>query len=131
MTIEHLINLVNSIEPVKSIKLNRFKEKIIIQAKKDVIKKVKKYQPGLVIWTDRSKLENRYLKSAIYQREKNVFLDKNKEILYVKLQAILTTLDVIVKKILNVKDTPITIFYNLQKVLKIIRNLLSIKNIGF
>lgn len=75
------------------------------------------------MWTDRSKLNQGYVGATIYQREKIgdlwgkkvVFLDKNKEILDTELQAISIALDIVAKKILDINNVSVTIFYDLQK----------------
>lgn len=56
-----MVELVLAMEP------NKFEEKIIIQVKKYAIKEAKKPRPGLVIWTDGFKLDQRAT-TAIYWR---------------------------------------------------------------
>lgn len=53
-------------------------------------------------------------------KEKNIFLRKNKKILNTELWVILNALNIVGKKILNIKDILITIFCNLQKALRAI-----------
>ena len=57
ITIELSIDSIDDLKPVESIEPNRFKKKIVIQTKKNSIIEAKKYWPGLVIWTDGSKLQ--------------------------------------------------------------------------
>ena len=57
ITIKHLMDPVDRVEPVETMKPDKFQETIVIQAKKDAIKEARKYQSGLVMQTDRSKLD--------------------------------------------------------------------------
>lgn len=47
-----------------------FKTDVIIQCKKKVLKKTRKNQPGLVLWTNRSKLNQGQVRIAFYQEDK-------------------------------------------------------------
>ncbi len=57
ITIEYSINPADGVEPVATMEPDEFKGRIIIQAKKHAIEEAKKYWPGLVKWTDGSKLD--------------------------------------------------------------------------
>ncbi len=47
----------DEVEPVEIIEVDRFSGKIVIQPKKNAFEEAKKYRAGLVMWTDRSKLD--------------------------------------------------------------------------
>lgn len=109
---------------------DRFKGKIVIQAKKNAIEEARKYRPGLVMWTDGSKLDRGSVGAAVCWREKALdlwkekgdFLGKNKEILDVEVWAISMALDAALKETLDAKDAPVTIFRDSQKALRVIGN---------
>ena len=130
ISIEHSIDPADGVEPVERMEPDRFKGKIFIQAKKDALEEAKKYRPGLVMWTDGSKLNHGRVGAAVcwrekaidFWKEKSTYLGKNKEILDAELWAILSALDIAAKKTLNAKNAPITIFCDSQKVLRVIEH---------
>lgn len=118
---------------------DKFQWTIIVQAKKNVINKARKYWPGLVMQTDGSKLYQGRVGAAVcwrekaldLQKDKGEFLGKNNEIVDIELWVIQLALDAILKEILDAKDTPVIIFYDSQKVLRVIRNSPSHNNNRF
>lgn len=88
ITIEHLIDPTDGVEPIETMKQDKFQGTIVIQSKKNIIKEARKYRPSLVMWIDGSKLDQ-CIGAAVCWREKTcdlwkkkgVFLGKNKEIL--------------------------------------------------
>ena len=128
ITIEHSIDPADGVEPVETMEPDKFQGAIVIQAKKDAIKEARKYRPGLVMWTDGSKLDQRVGAAVCWRektrdlwKEKGVFLGKNKEILDAELWAISIALDVAAKETLDA-NAPVTIFCDSQKALKVIGN---------
>ena len=90
ITINHSIDPADGVEPVEAIKPGAiFNEEVIINCKNQALKEATRYQAGLVIWTDGSKLDNGSCGAAICWRDKRLnqwkqkseFLGKNKEIL--------------------------------------------------
>ena len=126
ISIGHSIDLVDGVEPVENMKVDRFTGEIVIQPKKEAIKEAKKYRAGLVMWTDGSKLDHGRVGTAVCWREKvrdlwkekNFFLCKNKEVLDAELWAISDALDIAAKEIPN---TSVTIFCDSQEALRVIK----------
>lgn len=94
MAYNHSINPADGVEPVPNPSLDiNFSENIVIEAKKQALKEVKKYHAGYVIQVDKSKLCQGNAGEAAYEKNKNlnrwekksVFLYKNKEVIDAKL----------------------------------------------
>lgn len=68
---------------------NLLEPEVIIKCKKKALEEIRKDNPGLVLWTNSSKLDQGQIVAAACQeekptakwKEKNLFLGKNKEIL--------------------------------------------------
>ncbi len=127
ITIEHSIDAADGVGPVVTMEPDKFKGRIIIQAKKHAIGEAEKYWPGLVMWTDGSRLDQGAAAAVCWRgksldpwKEKGVFLGKNKEILDAELWAILTALDVALKETLNAKHASVTIFSDSQRALRVV-----------
>lgn len=106
ITIEHSIDLAKGVELVTKLAFsNPLESKVIIKRKKEAIEEAKKDNPGLLLWTDSSKLDQGQVaaavcwkeKSTAKWKEKNMFLGKNKEILDAELLAIFDALDIALK----------------------------------
>lgn len=101
-----------------------------MEGKKQVLEEAKKDRTGLALCTDGSKLDKGKVKAAVcwkdkmfgHWKNKSIFPGENKEILDTELWAILEALGVARKETLNDGNTPITIFCDLQKALKIIQH---------
>ena len=137
ITIEHSVDPANGVEPVEVIKTGTcFEGKIIIENKKQALDEATKYRPGLVLWTDGSKLENGNTGAAVCWRdkrtnrwrEKSVFLGRNKEVLDAELWAIMDALEIAIEGTSNTSDPPITIFSDSQKAFQEIQHPASHKN---
>ena len=131
ITIGHSIDPVDGVQLVETNEPGiRFKGEIIIEPKEKSIEEAIKYRAGLVMWTDRSKLENGRAGAAVcwkekglgLWKEKGVFLGKNKEILDAELWAISNALDIAAKKTPIAKDIPRKIFCDSQKALRAIKH---------
>ena len=98
----------------------------IIRNKKQALKEARKYRAGLIFWTDGSKLDQGNTGAAVCWKdkaldrwkEKSIFLGKNKEILDVELWAIWKALEIALRETTNMKNVPVTLFYDSQKALK-------------
>lgn len=76
MTVDHLINPANGVKLFQTMKSDRFQGKVMVQ-KKNLMNKAIKYQPGLVIRTDRSKVDFQ-MGAAVYLREKTMICKRKK-----------------------------------------------------
>ena len=128
ITIDHCIDSAEGVELVRgpdscsSAKLN-----VIIKGKKEAMEEARKDKPGLVFWTDGSKLDQGQIaaavcwedKSAAKWKERIIFLGRNKEILDAELWAISEALE-IAKKLATPRSMSITIFSDSQNALRAI-----------
>ena len=109
-----------------------FEKQVVIKSPKKTLEKAKKDCQGLVIWTDRSKLDQGNVGAAACWKDKacdkwkkqSVFLGKKKKTLNAELWAILKALEVALK-VLGKKEAPVTIFCNSQKVVRTIQSTTS------
>ena len=124
---DHSIDSAKGVELVTKITShNLFKPQVIVKSKKEAMKEAKKDYQGQVFWTDRSKLDQGQAatavsweeKSTVKQKEKSMFLGKNKEILNAELWAILEAL-VIAGKMAN-SQISVIILSDSQKALRAI-----------
>ncbi len=131
LTTEHSIDPANGVEPVPVISPEfQFKKEVIIGNKEQALKEARRYQTGLALWTDGSKLDQGNTGAAVCWKDKRLgcwkdksfFLGKNKEVLDAELWAISEALVVATKEIQNSKDAPITVFCDSQKALKAIQH---------
>ncbi len=91
------------------------------------MEEARKDKPGLVLWTDGSKLDQGQAAAAVCWedklaakwRERSIFLWRNKEILDAELWAISEALE-IAKKVAKPRNTPVTILSDSQKALRAI-----------
>lgn len=112
------IDPAEGVEPVRELaSYSLFKSDVIIKCKKKAIEEARQDNPGLVFWTDGSKLDQGKL--AAKWKEESIFLGENKEILDAELWAISEALD-IEKKIANPRKTPVTILSDSPKALRAI-----------
>ena len=106
-----------------------FQGEITIKCRKQALEEARKYRGGVVMWTDASKLDQGNAVAAVCWKdklldrwkEKNIFLEKNKEILDAELWAIWKALEISLKETANTKNIPVTVFCDLQKALKEIK----------
>lgn len=104
-----------------------FKVKVVIKCKKEALEEARKDKPGLVVWTDGSKLDQGQTVAAIcwedkltgQWKDKSMYLGKNKEILDAELWAISEALSIASTRT-KIGNTPITIFCDSQKALSTI-----------
>ena len=100
---------------------------LLIKGKKEAMEEARKDKPGLVLWTDGSKLDQGQTAAAVCWedklaakwKEKSIFLGRNKEILDAELWAISEALE-IAKNIANPRTISVTIFSDSQKALRAI-----------
>ena len=66
LTIDHSIDPAEGVEPVENMMSDKlFKADVIIQCKKKALEEARKNQPGLVLWTDGSKLNQGQVGAAV------------------------------------------------------------------
>lgn len=131
LTTEHSIDPANGVEPVPVLSPNfHFRKEVIRGDKEQALKETRKYQTGLVLWTDGSKLNQGEAGAAVCWnvkrlycwKDKSIFLGKTKEILDAELWAISEALVVAPKETQHSKDAPITVFCGSQKALTAIQH---------
>lgn len=72
MASKYFIDLADDVKQIPNLNFDiNFNRDIIIEAKKKIIEKVKKYRMGKVFWIDRSKLFYRNTEVATYWKDKN------------------------------------------------------------
>lgn len=127
ITTDHSIDRAEGVEPVTHLaSYNSLEPEVIIKSKKEAIEEARKNNPGLILWTDGSKLDQGQVaaavcweeKSTTKWKEKSIFLGKNKEILDAELWVIFEAL-IIAEKMANSRAS-VTIFSDSQKALKAI-----------
>lgn len=120
---DHAIDLAVEVKPVELAEfIAKFEVQVVIEPTKDALEKAKRDCSKLVLWTDRSKLDQGNVGDAVCWKGQSVFLGKNQEVLDAGLWAILKGLE-IAFKILQERDAPVTIFCDSQKALKAIQQI--------
>ena len=66
ITVDHSIDPADGVEPVKKMRSGKsFKADVIVRCKKRALEEARRNQPGLVLWTDRSKLDQGQVAAAV------------------------------------------------------------------
>lgn len=138
LTIDHSIDPAKGVEPVENNMPVKLFADVIIQCKKKALGEARKNQPGLVLWTDGSKLDQGQVGAAVCWedkltgrwKERSEFLGKNKEIIDAELWAILEALDIANQTGIS-RNIPIKIFCDSQKALNAIAHLSTCQEYRF
>lgn len=104
-----------------------FQVDVIMRCKKRALQEARKNQPGLILWTDGLKVDQGQVTAVVcwedkfisWWKKKNVFLEKNKEIVDAELWAIWEVLDIANGKAIVI-NIPVTIFCDSKKALNAI-----------
>lgn len=66
MTIDHSIDPANRVKPIEKISPDsQFQKKVFIECKKQALVEVTRYRTGLIMWTDRSKIDQGNAEAAV------------------------------------------------------------------
>lgn len=130
ITLDYAIDPADGVEPTPKVTSDKFRTDVIIRCKEKAFEEERKIQPGLVLWTDESKLDQGQAAASVCWevnftdrwKEKSEYLRKNKKIVDAELWAILEALDIANKTGIG-SDIPVTIFCDSQKTLNAIARL--------